>query len=141
MLVLIGQHWLATASPGGPPRLHDPADLLRREIATALNRRKWVIPVRVSGPNVPSASDLPEDLAALVDRQAIEVSDERWDYDVDKLAQAVRMAGSESGHGAESRRLVAGAIGAVLLAIALVFGLLAPAELRPNHDGPSAVHV
>lgn len=78
VLVLMGQEWLT-------PRLHEPGDFVRLEIATALERGVAVIPVFVEDVRMPAAGDLPEPLAPLTRLQGIELSEERWDYDVGRL--------------------------------------------------------
>src|SRR5690349_1583784 len=39
---------------------------------------------------MPTQSELPSDLATLAEREACELSDSRWDYDVGRLAEAIR---------------------------------------------------
>ena len=63
--------------------------MLRREIAAALARGILVIPVLVEGAAMPSEHKLPSDIAPLARRNALELSDTRWDYDVDRLQQAL----------------------------------------------------
>jgi|SRR5579859_1948139 len=89
-LVLIGRRWLTVADATGRRRLDDPADLHRREVATALKLGKLVIPVRLQGASMPAPADLPEDLVELAGRNAVELTDARWEYDVEKLAAALR---------------------------------------------------
>jgi hypothetical protein len=91
LLAVIGPRWLATTDKKtGKRRLDDPNDLVRKEIATALQRRIRVVPVLVGGAALPSAEDVPEDLQGLLRRNACELSDSRWDYDVQQLAQRLR---------------------------------------------------
>ncbi len=47
MLAVIGKHWLDARHASGARRLDDPRDLVRVEIASALNQGKRVIPVLV----------------------------------------------------------------------------------------------
>jgi hypothetical protein len=95
LLAVIGPRWLAAADKKtGKRRLDDPDDLVRREIATALLRGIRVVPVLVGGAALPSAEELPEDLKGLIRRNACELSDSRWDYDVQQLAQRLRPGGS-----------------------------------------------
>lgn len=49
LLALIGRQWLTVADAMGRPRLANPKDFVRLEIATALARNIRVIPVLVSG--------------------------------------------------------------------------------------------
>ena len=95
LLAVIGPRWLDIADKKtGKRRLDDPDDLVRREIATALKRGIRVVPVLVGGAALPSAEELPEDLQGLIRRNACELSDIRWDYDVQQLARRLRPAGS-----------------------------------------------
>ena len=45
-----------------------------------------VVPVLVHGAQMPSAEELPPALADLARRNALELSEARWNYDVDRLA-------------------------------------------------------
>jgi hypothetical protein len=85
LLVIIGPRWLTVTNAAGERRLDDPNDYNRLEIATALKRGIRVVPVLVGGAEMPEAGDLPEDLKALARRQAKELSDLRWKYDLDAL--------------------------------------------------------
>lgn len=89
VIVVIGQHWLSALDHDNRRRLDDPRDLVRQEISVALARDVLVIPVLVQGAVLPVAEDLPADLAALARHNAFEVSDGRWNYDADRLVQAV----------------------------------------------------
>ena len=91
LLAVIGPRWLVAAdTKTAKRRLDDPDDLVRQEIATALRRRIRVVPVLVGGATLPSVEELPEDLRELVRRNACELSDTRWDYDVQQLARRLR---------------------------------------------------
>ena len=91
LITVIGRRWLLS-SGGDSRRLDDPNDFVRVEIAAALNRNIRVIPVLVDGATMPKQQDLPEDLARLVRRQAIELSDQRWKQDVDRLISVLERA-------------------------------------------------
>lgn len=89
VIVLIGDDWLDIADSRGR-RLEDPTDLVRREVATALRRSDVrVIPVLVEGATMPPVERLPDDLKALARRNALELSDAGWRYDVERLIEAV----------------------------------------------------
>lgn len=90
LLALIGHNWLHATTPTGQRRLDDPGDFVRMEIRSALQRGVTVIPVLVQGARMPSAQELPGDLQKLAFRQAISISDERWSYDVGRLAAAIQ---------------------------------------------------
>lgn len=88
-VVLIGERWLAAADADGARRLDDPADFVRLEVAAALQRGACVVPVLVGGAVMPRPTELPEALAALSRRNAVELSDSRFHRDVDRLIAAL----------------------------------------------------
>lgn len=97
-LVLIGRQWLEARDPSGGRRLDDPEDMVRLEIAAALNRDDvLVIPVLVQGATMPHPNELPPDIAGLARRNALEISDARWNFDADRLAGALRGRALEDG--------------------------------------------
>lgn len=55
-----------------------------------------VLPVLVEGASMPDEHELPKPLQQLARLQAIELSDSRWDYDIERLAQALEAAGIHS---------------------------------------------
>jgi hypothetical protein len=83
LVAIIGNSWLHE------DRLRDSSDFVRLEIATALKRGIRVVPVLVRGAHMPTASDLPQDLASLLRRQAISISDEDWESGCERLVQAL----------------------------------------------------
>jgi hypothetical protein len=91
LLAIIGRDWLTVEDARlKRRRLDNPEDVLRVEIAIALeNERIRVIPVLVERATVPVAEDLPPDLRPLAYRNALELSDSRWDSDVDRLIHAI----------------------------------------------------
>jgi hypothetical protein len=96
LVAVIGREWVTSSDRNGRRRLDDPEDFLRLEIATALKRNVRVIPVLVEDAPMPSPDVLPDALAPLTRRQAVELRDTRWDADVDdlitQLAKLVRPA-------------------------------------------------
>ena len=89
-IVVIGAGW-ATAANSDGRRLDNPDDLVRREIERALERPDVeVIPVLVDGARMPSERELPASLRALARRNACELTDGRWDYDVEVLCRRLR---------------------------------------------------
>jgi len=101
VLVVIGREWL-DCSAGGRRRLEDPADFVRLEIAAALARDTLVIPVLVEGASMPREQDLPADLKPLARRQALELSDGRWEYDVGRLLDTLEASLGEKSVGAHA---------------------------------------
>ena len=84
VVVVIGEHWLA-AEEEGRRRLDDPADYVRMEVASALARGAFVVPVLVDGAKMPHERDLPDDLKPLARRNAQVLSDHHWADDVERL--------------------------------------------------------
>lgn len=84
VLVIIGRKWLDCAV-SGQRRLDNPSDFVRLEISSALSRNALVIPVLVDDATMPREQDLPDDLKPLARRHALEISDERWEFDVGRL--------------------------------------------------------
>ena len=90
LLSLIGAQWLDMRDSHGRRRLDDPEDFARLEAEAALARDDVrVIPVLLQDAKMPDADELPESLAPLARRHAIELSDERWDYDVGRLIEVL----------------------------------------------------
>ena len=88
VLAIIGPGWLDARDREGERRLDDPQDWVRLEIERALARDGVeVIPVLVDGARLPPREELPPSLLALRRRNAFELSDRRWDYDVDLLGK------------------------------------------------------
>ncbi|MEY2442274.1 MAG: hypothetical protein QOJ46_1700 [bacterium] len=86
VVVVIGPEWATLKGDDGVLRLAQSDDLLRREIERALARRDVeVIPVLVQRARMPGTHELPPALQALARRQAIELSDSRWNHDMGQL--------------------------------------------------------
>src|SRR5215471_15898144 len=89
-IVAIGPQWLSATDGSGKRRLDDEEDFVRMEIVAALQRQIRVIPVLVGGAQMPGRHDLPEALAPLSRRNAIELSDTRFHSDVSRLIEAIK---------------------------------------------------
>jgi len=89
LIAVIGPRWLEIRDKQGKRRLESANDYVRLEIATALARKILVVPALIAGASMPDAKELPKDLAALSRRNAIELSHDRFAYDVDRLVQAI----------------------------------------------------
>jgi hypothetical protein len=134
LIVMIGRDWLEAQDADGRRRLDDANDFVRLEIATALNRDVRVIPVLVQGAVMPRREDLPPDLVKLARRNAVEVSDARFVFDMDRLIQAIEevlierapslvlQAAPPPSHAGMSRRQARWALAALVL-LALGGGL------------------
>jgi streptogramin lyase len=89
MLVMIGPNWLHARNDADERRLDDPNDFVRIEVSSALARATRVVPVLVGTARMPNSDDLPAPMQALARRNALELSDSRWDYDFGRLVQTV----------------------------------------------------
>jgi hypothetical protein len=144
-LVIIGRDWLDAPDSQGNRRLDNPQDHVRIEVESALRLGNIVIPVLVGGASMPSSAELPGALAALANRQAIEITDSRWDHDVERLLQTLKETGfcrsrrrklfgrSMSGEQKPGRilRIIATAAAAVALALGVKLFFAAP-DLNGN---------
>jgi hypothetical protein len=146
LIALIGRQWLSISGDDGRRRLDDPDDFPRIEIHTALERAHTrVIPVLVGGAQMPAVHELPGELQGLASRQALEIRDVSWDYDLDRLTEAIEAeAGQPSAPERTAsagqarprygrRRLIAG-IGAGCVAVAAVVALVAGGGSSSGED-------
>jgi hypothetical protein len=92
LIAVIGKNWLTATDAAGQKRLEHPDDYVRTEIATALKRHIRVIPLLIQGAAMPSARDLPDDLAPLSRRNAFEIHDSSWRDDIQRLISTLERA-------------------------------------------------
>ena len=86
LIEVIGPTWATVKDDEGRIRIADPEDFVRLELEIALKRPEvTVIPVLVSGAQIPDRRDLPPELGPIARRNALELSDKRWRYDVGQL--------------------------------------------------------
>lgn len=95
MLVVIGKLWDSVAHAKGPLkgylRLLDPADCVRREIATGLSTGCTVIPVFADGGTMPDEEWLKNfGLERLYGKQGVQVRTDEYDTDLPKLVKVLR---------------------------------------------------
>ena len=148
LLVLIGRRWLGERSSQSA-RIHDPGDLVQREVAAALAAGMQVIPLLLDGAAMPGAAQLPTSLQALTGRNALAIDNTRFAADLARLLDALRplvdpapaMADrAVAGGGAPGRpggqpggrRWAVGGVALGLLGLALWAGL------RPAAEAPVA---
>jgi hypothetical protein len=141
VLAVIGPGWLTASTPEGRPRLLEPDDFVRLEVARALQREVRVVPVLVGGARLPTAAALPEDLQGLVERQGIVLRDESWYQDVESLARSLRGEPAvPPGHGRwwpRRRVLIAAAAGLLVSAGVGAALLLLPSGGSGGQSSPS----
>jgi hypothetical protein len=93
LLALIGPNWLDVRDEEGNRRLDNPADSLRIEIATALQRDIPVIPILLDGAKIPKAGQLPKDLEELSLRNGLDIRLASFQADMDKLIRGLQALG------------------------------------------------
>jgi len=84
MIVLVSRQWARGA--GEKAEAHD---YVRLEVAAALGRKVRVIPILIQGASMPAPMELPEDLSPLLRRNALALSDTRWERDVEDLIKTL----------------------------------------------------
>lgn len=128
LLAIIGPRWTELLRSREGDR-----DFVSHEIAVALNRGITVIPVLVGGVTMPSASELPAELAALARRQAISMRDAGFDQDASDLVRSVQRA---TGGGRSGKRLAFSVIAAgVVIAIVGAAVLLLSSRQQGSLEG------
>jgi hypothetical protein len=68
VVVLVSSYW---NTEEGRRRIHDPDDIVRREIALATRMKKVLVPVLLDGVRMPAAATLPEDVRHIASMQAL----------------------------------------------------------------------
>lgn len=95
VLVLIGKHWLETDAEG-LRRIDDPQDTHREEVDAALRLGCLVIPILVSGAEMPRKESLPEEIRPLTRINALKLRDDEWDgFDFPRLTRNLENLGIE----------------------------------------------
>ena len=138
VLAVIGPRWLSSLAA----RQAAGEDFVLREIASALSLGTTVIPVLVGGAGMPSAAQLPAELAGLARCQAVIVEDRTFDDDAERLVKFLAEGAGASGVSIlgrrVSRRTLAASSSLVAVALALMWWLW-PVR-APGLETPSAAH-
>jgi TIR domain len=103
-IAVIGRRWLDATDASGRRRVDKGNDFVRLEIEAALAREIPVVPALVQGAEMPSAEELPETLDDFAHRNAVELSDARWAYDVSRLAAWLKTVEEEKAHREQAER-------------------------------------
>jgi len=90
LLAVIGNNWFNTKDEAGARRLDNPVDWVRTEIGTALKRKIRVIPILVGSALMPRSTNLPEDLKPLANLNALRLTSDSFEGDLQRLAGAIR---------------------------------------------------
>lgn len=86
VLALIGQDFLEGEAGR---RIHEEHDLVRLELAKALELQLPIVPVLIDGARLPTPSALPDDIAEIVFRGGVDVTHTRFQGDADYLADRI----------------------------------------------------
>lgn len=89
-LAVIGPDWLKLKNSQDKPRLFDPNDYVHIELKGALERGIHVVPILVDGAVLPLEDQLPEALKPLAQRQAVDLSHDRFVDEVETLAGSLQ---------------------------------------------------
>jgi hypothetical protein len=92
VIVLIGPQWRGPAGPSGTARIVDEADVVRQEVAAALDGAAKVVPILVDGTSMPKLAELPPSLHRLGAINAFPLRLAHFDDDMDTLMR--RLTGS-----------------------------------------------
>jgi hypothetical protein len=104
LLVVMGPRWATLQGDRGQARIAEPQDFVRLEVETALRRSNvTVIPLLVAGARMPESEQLPDGLHPITRRNALELSDLRWRYDIGRLKNTLGqlLAGPSGGRGGD----------------------------------------
>lgn len=127
LLVIIGKDWSDVRDSGKNRRLDNPDDPIRLELADALRDGAAIIPLLLENAQMPSASELPPELAPLAELNALKLRDGDWEPDVAKIVQRLeklgikRIAAPDAPPTATKRS--AKAIWSLVIAVFVVIGL------------------
>jgi hypothetical protein len=128
LTAVIGPRWSSAQDSNDRRRLDDPADFVRVELEAGLRQPDVrVIPALVQGATMPSAEELPSSLADLARRNALELSDARWSYDVERLTSTAERVLGERAPAGEP------------VAVKPVDGQTTAGRARRHIESPSAV--
>ncbi|HEU0140971.1 MAG TPA: toll/interleukin-1 receptor domain-containing protein [Bryobacteraceae bacterium] len=119
VLAVIGPQWL----PSLRKRLGQGEDFVHEEISAALRRGITVVPVLVGGAVMPAAQELPESLAPLHRRQAIEIRDADFDDGVKRMTKFLEVSPVPK----RRYQWMAAAAVAVVVLVAILFFVRRPA--------------
>jgi len=118
LLVLISKQWLTLADSSGLRRVDNPDDFVRIEITKALKRKVRIIPLLLNNASMPAERDLPDEMKGFVRHQAMELTEQRWEYDFRKLTESIAGASAP-------RRLRRNIVAAIVVLAAALAGAIA----------------
>jgi len=91
VLAVIGKNWAGAGESGALRRIDDPADFVRVELESAMERNIPVIPLVVNRAVLPRADELPTQISALAYRNGMPIRhDPDFRSDVARLCKQLR---------------------------------------------------
>lgn len=93
LMAVIGPQWLRITDEFGRRRIDREDDWVRNEIAHALGGRIRLVPVLLSRTPLPERDALPAPLQRIVQRQAFDLRDDRWEQDLTALIASLESLG------------------------------------------------
>ncbi len=128
VLVFIGARWLDPSGLGGQPRLFDPKDVVRFEVKAALDASVLVLPIVVGNARMPKPEDVPEELAAICNLNALPLRHESFAADFQHILATLARRGEDSRDGPGwvvalrlLMRAIVGALGSAIIMILLAW--------------------
>jgi hypothetical protein len=104
VVVVVGDDWVTAKATWGVRRIDQDHDWVRREVRTALDQDKLVVPVLVEGATLPSEQEqkvLPSDIRQLIFRQAVKYRHADRNSDLKEL---IRFLAAKTGWSPAKRR-------------------------------------
>lgn len=92
VIVVIGPHWLSLTDEFGQRRIDQDDDWVRIEIRHALRNGVPIIPLLINT-KLPSPLGLPADIRGMLDFQAFNLTEERWESDLGHLLSDLEKMG------------------------------------------------
>ncbi|MEO1610440.1 MAG: toll/interleukin-1 receptor domain-containing protein [Pseudomonadota bacterium] len=102
MLVLIGPNWVNSRNATNERRLFQEGDHVRMEVAAGLQNNINVIPVCIEGAPMPEASEVPDDISELCNRNRVTIRNESFERDISELISSLKMRSRSLGRLAKS---------------------------------------
>ena len=90
VLAIMGPGWSTAADEKGRKRLDNAQDPVRTELELAIQLEIPIIPVLVGGATMPSLDEFPDSLKPLYYMNAAHLRDSVFDYDFERLFQAIQ---------------------------------------------------
>src|SRR5215469_1450459 len=85
LLVLIEKNWASVTDAQGRLRLNQRDDPMRLEVADGLRVGATVIPILLENADMPGETELPEEIRAMADLNALKLRDGDWEHDIDTI--------------------------------------------------------